>query len=198
VREAERRIQKAEEQSGEELPLVERPAGVPDSFEAHAKMLFDLQILAFQADLTRVTTFMLARELSGRAFPAIGVSEGFHSLSHHSGNQEKIADLAKVNAHLMSLFVYFLDRLQATADGDGTLFDHSILLYGSGLGNGNLHEPKRLPLVVSGGGDGQIRGGRHLRYPSGTILSNLHVNLLQKFGVPVQSVGDSTGPLSDL
>jgi hypothetical protein len=198
VREVERRIQMAEEQSERELPVVERPAGVPDTFEEHAKTLFDLQVLAFQADLTRVTTFMLARELSGRAFPAIGVSEGFHSLSHHSGNTEKIADLAKVNTYLMSLFVYFLDRLQSTADGPGTLLDHSIVLYGSGLGNGNFHEPKRLPLVVAGGGDGQIKGGRHIRYPSGTILSNLHVALLHKLGVPVQAVGDSTGPLADL
>jgi hypothetical protein len=198
VREVERRIQKAEEQSERELPVVEQPAGVPDSFEEHAKVLFDLQVLAFQADLTRVTTFMLARELSGRAFPLIGVSEGFHSLSHHSGNTQKIADLAKVNTHLMSLFVYFLDRLQSTRDGDGSLLDHSIVLYGSGLGNANLHEPKRLPLIVAGGGDGQIKGGRHVRYPSGTILSNLHVTLLNKLGVPVPSVGDSTGPLSDV
>jgi hypothetical protein len=193
VREVERRIQMAEEQSEREIPVVARPAGVPDSFEEHAKMMFDLQVLAFQADLTRVTTFMLARELSGRAFPLIGVSEGFHSLSHHSGNTQKIADLAKVNTHLMSLFVYFLERLQATSDGSGTLLDHSIALYGSGLGNGNFHEPKRLPLVLAGG---QLKGGRHIRYPSGTILSNLHVALLEKVGVPVESVGDSTGPLS--
>jgi hypothetical protein len=198
VREVERRIQMAEEQSGRELPVVDRPAGVPDTFEEHAKVMFDLQVLAFQADLTRVTTFMLARELSGRAFPLIGVSEGFHSLSHHSGNTQKISDLAKVNTHLMSLFVYFLERLQATSDGAGTLLDHSIVLYGSGLGNGNFHEPKRLPLIVAGGGDGQLQGGRHIRYPSGTILSNLHVALLHKLDVPVQAVGDSTGPLSDL
>ena len=198
VREVERRIQMAEEQSEREIPVVDRPAGVPDSFEEHAKMMFDLQVLAFQADLTRVITFMLARELSGRAFPVIGVSEGFHSLSHHSGNTQKIADLAKVNTHLMSLFVYFLERLQATSDGSGTLLDHSIVLYGSGLGNGNFHEPKRLPLVLAGGGDGQLKGGRHIRYPNGTILSNLHVALLQKVGVPVESVGDSTGPLADL
>jgi hypothetical protein len=198
VREVERRIQMAEAQSERELPAVDQPAGVPDTFEEHAKVMFDLQVLAFQADLTRVTTFMLARELSGRAFPLIGVSEGFHSLSHHSGNTQKIADLAKVNTHLMSLFVYFLERLEATSDGQGTLLDHSIVLYGSGLGNGNFHEPKRLPLVIAGGGDGQLKGGRHVRYPSGTILSNLHVALLQKLGVPVQSVGDSTGPLTDL
>ena len=198
VREVERRIQMAEEQSEREIPVVDRPAGVPDTFEEHAKVMFDLQVLAFQADLTRVTTFMLARELSGRAFPLIGVAEGFHSLSHHSGNTQKIADLAKVNTHLMSLFVYFLERLQATSDGAGTLLDHSIALYGSGLGNGNFHEPKRLPLVLAGGGDGQIRGGRHIRYPSGTILSNLHIALLQKVGVPVESVGDSSAPLTDL
>ena len=196
VREVERRIQMAEQQSEREIPVVDRPAGVPDSFEEHAKMMFDLQVLAFQADLTRVTTFMLARELSGRAFPLIGVSEGFHSLSHHSGNTQKIADLAKVNTHLMSLFVYLLERLQATSDGSGTLLDHSIVLYGGGLGNGNFHEPKRLPLVLAGGGDGELKGGRHIRYPSGTVLSNLHVALLQKVGVPVEEVGDSTGPLS--
>ncbi|MGE3507987.1 MAG: DUF1552 domain-containing protein [Vicinamibacterales bacterium] len=198
VRETERRIQKAEEQSDRELPVVEQPAGVPDTFEEHAKMMFDLQVLAFQADLTRVSTFMLARELSGRAFPKIGVSEGFHALSHHSDNAEKIQQLAKINVHLMGLFVDFLDRLHNTQDGDGSLLDHAILLYGSGLGNANLHEPKRLPLIVAGGGGGQIRGGRHVRFPSGTILSNLHVALLHKLGVPVSSVGDSTGPLADI
>lgn len=196
IRDVERRIQKAEEQSVEELPVIDQPAGVPDTFEAYAKLLFDLEVLAFRADLTRVTTFMLARELSGRAFPQIGVSEGFHSLSHNGGDAEKIADLAKINTHLMSLFVYFLEQLHSTQDGDGSLLDHSILLYGSGLGNADLHEPKRLPLVVAGGGGGQLKGGRHIRYPSGTVLSNLHVSLLNKLGVPVESVGDSTGPLS--
>jgi len=198
VRETERRIQKAEEQNNRELPVVEQPAGVPDTFEEHARMMFDLQLLAFQADLTRVSTFMLARELSGRAFPKIGVSEGFHALSHHSGNAEKVEQLAKINVHLLGLFVEYLDRLQHTQDGDGTLLDHLVLLYGSGLGNGNLHEPKRLPLIVAGGGCGEIRGGRHVRFPSGTILSNLHVTLLQKLGVPVTSVGDSTGPLAGI
>ena len=198
VRETERRIQKAEEQSDRELPIVEQPAGIPDTFEDHAKMMFDLQLLAFQADLTRVSTFLLARELSGRAFPRIGVSEGMHSLSHHSDNAEKIEQLAKVNVHLLNLFVQYLDRLQHTQDGDGTLLDHMVLLYGSGLGNGNLHEPKRLPLIVAGGGCGEIQGGRHVRFPSGTILSNLHVTLLQKLGVPVTKVGDSTGPLAGI
>ena len=198
VRETERRIQKAEEQSDRTLPTVDQPAGIPDTFEEHARVMFDLQVLAFQADLTRVTTFMLARELSGRAFPKIGVSEGFHALSHHSDNAEKIAQLAKINVHLMGLFVYFLERLQAATDGEGTLLDQTLLLYGSGLGNANLHEPKRLPLILAGGGGGTIQGGRHVRFPAGTILSNLHVTLLQKLGVPVQSVGDSTGPLSGI
>ena len=195
IRDVERRIQLAEEQSGRELPEVIQPAGVPDTFEDHAKLMFDLQVLAFQADLTRVTTFMLARELSGRAYPSIGVSEGFHALSHHGNNPEKIADQAKINAYHTSMVVYFLERLAATPDGDGSLFDSALVLFGSGMGNSNEHDPRRLPLIVAGGAGGRLSGGRHLRFPDGTPLTNLHMTLLTKLGVPVESIGDSTGHL---
>ena len=198
IRDVERRIQKAEEQSGMELPLVEQPSGVPASYDEHVKLLYDLQVLAFQADLTRVATFLLVREQTGRAFPQIGVPEGLHGLSHHGDNPDKLQALAKCNAHITSLVAYFLDRLEQTNDGQGTLLDHSLVLYGAGLGNPNVHEPKRLPIVVAGGAAGQLKGGRHIQYPSGTILSNLHVSLLHKLDVPVHQVGDSTGALSDI
>jgi hypothetical protein len=195
VREVERGIQKAEEQSARELPLVDQPAGVPDSFEAHVKLLFDLQVLAFQADLTRVITFMLARELSGRAYPELGVSEGFHALSHHGNNPEKIAAMAKINVYHSTLVSYYLERLQATRDGEGSLLDHAMVLYGSGMGNSNEHDPRELPLVIAGGGAGALKSGRHVRYPSATALPNLYVTLLNKLGVSVESVGESSGRL---
>jgi len=195
IRDVERRIQLAEEQSNRELPEVVQPAGVPDTFEQHAKLMFDLQVLAFQADLTRVTTFMLSRELSGRAYPEIGVSEGFHAISHHGNDPNKIADQAKINAYHTAMVVYFLERLQATPDADGTLLDRSLVLFGSGMGNSNEHDPRRLPLVVAGGAGGRLSGGRHLRFPEGTRLTNLHMTLLAKLGVPVESIGDSTGRL---
>jgi hypothetical protein len=196
IRDVERRIQKAEEQSARELPVVDQPAGVPPDFASHVKLMFDLQVLAFQADLTRVITFMLSRELSGRAYPEIGVSEGFHALSHHGDKPDKIADMAKINTHHMGLVTYFLERLQATRDGDGQLLDQALVLYGSGMGNSNMHEPRKLPLVLAGGAGGQLKGGRHIQYPEGTVLSNLHVTLLGMLGVPVESVGDSTGRLA--
>jgi hypothetical protein len=195
VREVERRIQKAETQSDVELPVVEQPKGVPSTFDEHVRVLFDLQVLAFRADLTRITTFMLARELSGRTHPDIGVSEGHHALSHHGEKPDKIALLAKVNAYHASLLAYFLEKLSESPDGDGSLLDHSMILYGSGMGNSNRHEPKGLPLLVAGAASGQLAGGRHIRYKEGTRLSNLHLALLSKLGVPVESVGDSTGRL---
>ena len=195
IRDIERRIQLAEEQSDREIPEVIQPAGVPATFAEHAELMFDLQVLAFQADLTRVTTFMLARELSGRAYPEIGVSEGFHAISHHGNNPEKIADQAKINAYHTAKVVYFLERLQSVPDGDGTLLDNSLVLFGSGMGNSNEHDPRQLPLVLAGGVGGRLKGGRHIRYPSGTRLTNLHMTLLAKLGVPVESIGDSTGHL---
>jgi len=195
IRDVERRIQLAEEQSEREIPEVTQPAGVPDTFAEHAELMFDLQVLAFQADLTRVTTFMLARELSGRAYPEIGVSEGFHAISHHGNNPEKIADQAKINAYHTAKVVYFLERLQSVPDGDGTLLDNILVLFGSGMGNSNEHDPRQLPLVVAGGVGGRLKGGRHIRYKSGTRLTNLHMTLLAKLGVPVEAIGDSTGHL---
>ena len=192
IRDVERRIQKATEQSERELPQFDQPAGVPPTFEGHVKLMFDLQALAYQADLTRITTFMLAKEISGRAYPEVGVSAGHHSLSHHGDNPEKIELLSRVNAYHMSMYAYFLEKLKATPDGAGSLLDHSLVLYGSGMGNPNLHEPKELPIVLAGG---QIKGGRHQRCAPGTVLSNLHVTLLSKIGVPVETIGDSTGRL---
>ena len=196
IRDVERRIQRAEEQSGRELPEVIQPAGIPDTFEEHVKVLFDLQVLAYQADLTRVTTFMLSKELSGRAYPEIGVSGGFHRLSHHGNDPGKIADMAKINAYHSSMVAYFLERLDAIQEGDSSLLDQAVILCGSGMGNSNEHEPRQLPLIVAGGGGGRLEGGRHVRYPSGTVLSDLHVSLLDKLDVPMESIGDSSGPLS--
>ena len=196
IRDVERRIQRAEEQSGRELPEVIQPAGIPETFEEHVKVLLDLQVLAYQADLTRVTTFMLARELSSRSYAEIGVPGGFHGLSHHGDDPEKIAAMAKINAYHSSMVAYFLERLDAVQDGEGSLLDQAVILFGSGMGNSNQHEPRQLPLVVAGGGGGRLQGGRHVRYTSGTVLSDLHVALLNKLDVPVESIGDSSGPLS--
>lgn len=196
IREVERGIQKAEEQSARELPLVEQPAGVPDTFEAHVKMLFDLQVLAFQADLTRVSTFMLARELSGRAYREVGVSEGFHAISHHGNNPEKITGMGKINVYHSTLVAYYLDKLRATQDGDGSLLDQSMVFFGSGMGNSNEHDPHELPLILAGGAAGALPSGRHIRYKKGSELPNLYVTMLEKLGVPENVVGASTGALS--
>ena len=201
IRDVERRVQTAEAQSERELPAVAQPEGIPSTYAEYAQLMFDLQVLAYQADITRVSTFMLAKELSQRPYPEVGVSEGHHALSHHGNSKEKIAQLAKINAFHATMFAYFLEKLAGTPDGDGSLLDHSIILYGSGHGDPNIHQPKKLPLVVVGGPD-QIKGGRHIHY-DGEQLPNLHVTLLNKFGVPVEKVGDSTGrlslePISDL
>jgi hypothetical protein len=192
IRDVEHRIQTAEAQSDRELPVVTQPGAVPDTFPEYAKLMVDLQVLAYQADLTRVSTFMMAKELSGRTYPEIGVAEGHHALSHHGDNPDKMALLAKVNAHHTSMLAYFADRLQSTPDGDGSLLDHTMILYGSCHGDPNKHDPHELPIVVFGAD--QIKGGRHVRY-SHAQLPNLHVTLLNKLGVPVENVGDSTGQL---
>jgi hypothetical protein len=194
IRDVERRVEIGETQSDRELPLISQPSGVPNDYRDYAKLMFDLQVLAYQADLTRVGTFMLCKELNGRTYPEIGVSEGHHSLSHHGDSAEKKELLARVNTYHATLFAYFLERLGGTPDGDGSLLDHSIILYGSGHGDPNLHEPKELPIVVAGGGVGQLRGGRHIRYARPS-LSNLHVTLLDKLGVPIERFGDSTDRL---
>jgi hypothetical protein len=197
IRDVERRIQRAEEQSARELPVVERPAGVPSTFEEQAKLMFDLLALAYQADLTRVGTFMMGHEVSSRAYPEIGVPDAHHPISHHQGDKEKIAKCAKVNVFHTTLFAYFLEKLRSTPDGDGSLLDHSILLYGGGMSDGNLHSHLNLPILVVGGG-GSLEGGRHIRFPKETPLTNLHVTILDKLGVRIDSLGDSTGALSQL
>ena len=195
LRDVERRIERAEEQSSRDLPELDRPAGIPAKFEEHIHLLFDLLALAFQSDLTRVSTFMIGREQSTMAYPQIGVPDPYHPLTHHQGDAEKIAKAAKINVYHSQLFSYFLEKLRSTPDGDGSLLDHSILLYGGGLGDGNMHFPNDLPIVLAGGGTGKIKGGRHLRYPSGTPLANLHLRLLEMAEVPVEKFGDSTGNL---
>ena len=192
VRDTERRIQTAEQQSQRELPVVDQPAGIPATYEEHAKLMFDLQVLAYRCDLTRVITFMMARELSGRAYPQIGVPEAHHSISHHSNDPDKLASYAAINRHHISLLAYYVDKLKATADGDGSLLDHMILLFGCGMSDGNGHTPRNLPIVVLGGA---TRGGRFLNYPGEPSVANLHLTLLDKLGTPIESLGDSSGRL---
>ena len=192
VRDVERRLARAEEQADRELPLVDRPVGIPATFEEHTKLMYDLQLLAFQTDLTRVFTFLLIREASVRAFPEIGVPEAYHPVTHHANDPEKLAKQAKVNAYTLKLFSYFLDRLQKTPDGDGSLLDHTLLLYGSGMSDSNTHVPRELPILVVGGGKTfNIRGGRHLRVPDGR-LTNLQLALLERLGLNMDKFGDST------
>jgi hypothetical protein len=196
VRDVERRIEQAERQASQELPAVVRPAGIPARFDEHIKLQFDLLALAFQTDLTRVSTFMMGREQSLMTFPEIGVPDPYHPITHHQGDPEKIAKAAKVNVYHTGFFAYFLERLRSTPDGDGSLLDHSIILYGGGLGDGNQHYPKDLPVLLAGGGAGRLKGGRHLTYPSGTPLANLYLRLMEMTGVPVEAFGDSTGNLN--
>jgi hypothetical protein len=160
--------------------------------------MFDLQVLAFQGDVTRVITFQLARETSNRTYPEIGVSDPHHPLTHHGGDEEKIAKMAKINAFHVSLFAYFLDKLKATREGDGTLLDHALLLYGSGMGNPNVHDHVNLPILVAGGAAGKHKGGRHIRYAEPTPLANLHLTLLEKVGVRLDSFADSKGKIDEL
>ena len=196
VRDIERRIQKAEEQSDRELPEVDQPAGVPATYEEHAKLMFDLMLLAYQTDLTRVSTYMLAREISGRTYPEIGVPDSHHPTSHHRNDPTLYEKIAKVNEFHIGLFGYFLEKARATPDGDGNLLDHMMLLYGAGMSDSNAHDNKGLPMVLVGGGSGALKpGGRHLVYKDKTPATNLHLTILDKMGAPVDRIADSTGPL---
>jgi hypothetical protein len=192
VRDIERRIQRAEQQN-RELPLVDQPEGIPAAFADHVKLMFDLQVLAYQCDLTRVITLMLGREISGRTFPEIGVHEAHHPTSHHNNDPVKLGNLAKINAYHSTLFSYYVNKLATTPDGDGTLLDHTMLIYGYGMADGNAHAPSNLPVLLVGGGAGTLKGGRHLRFPADTPLANLHLTLLDKLGVPIDRMGDSSG-----
>ena len=198
VRDVERRIQAAEAQSTRELPVVEQPMGIPDSFQAHARLMYDLLVLAYQCDLTRVATFMVGKEVSGRSYPEIGVPDGHHACSHHQNDPVKLAKLAKINTFHMQQFAYFLDKLRQTPDGDGSLLDHAMFVYGSGISDGNIHFHLDLPTLLVGGGAGTLKGGRHLRYKNDTALANLYVTVLDKLGVPIDRFGDATGTLDYL
>ncbi len=194
VRDVERRIQKAEEQSAEELPVVDQPPGIPDTFGEHARLMFDLQALAYRTDLTRVTTCMMGREITGRTYAEIGIPDAHHPISHHKEDPEKIEKLVKINTYHVTLFSEFLEKLRTTPDGDGSLLDHVMILYGAGMADGDTHDPENLPILLAGGGSGQLRPGRHLRY-EGEPLANLHLTLMEQMGVRMERLGHSTGKL---
>ena len=199
VREVERRIQQAEAGTIDNtLPDLDRPVGVPAAYADHARLMFDLQVLALQGDVTRVITFQLARETSNRTYPEIGVPDPHHPLTHHGNDPEKIARMAKINAFHVSLFAYFLERLKATPEGGGSLLDHSVYLYGSGMGNPNIHDHVNLPILVAGGGAGRVKGGRHIKYAEPTPLANLHLTLLERVGVRMDAFADSKGKVDEL
>src|SRR5688500_8372746 len=193
VREVERRIARAAAQTDAELPLIDRPKGIPERFDEHVSLMYELQLLAFRADLTRVVTFMLGRELNFRTYPEIGVTEGHHGLSHHQDRLDQIAKYAKVGVYQAELFRGFLEKLRATPDGDGTLLDHSLLLYGAGLSNPNTHAHTDLPLLVVGGRDSRIEGNRHIAFRGQTPMTNLLLTMLDKVGVNADTLGDSNG-----
>jgi hypothetical protein len=195
IRDAERRIQKAEEQRDIELPAFEQPQGAPAVFEDHLALMLDLQLLAFQSDLTRVITFMLGKEQSARPYPQIGVPEAHHPLSHHDNIPELVARMSRINRYHTQLFSQYLAKLRATPDGDGTLLDHVTILYGSGISNSTRHSGDNLPLLLVGGGSGRLKGGRHIVYPNKPSIANLLVTLMDKLGVPVDRHGGSTGRL---
>ncbi len=199
IREVERRIQRAEANAAANpVQDVERPLGVPDAYADHARLMFDLQLLAFQADVTRVITFQLARETSNRTYPEIGVPDPHHPLSHHGNDPKKVEKIGRINRFHVSLFAEFLKKLRDTPEGDGTLLDHSLLLYGSGMGNPNRHDHDNLPILVAGGAAGKMKGGRHIRFAKPTPLANLHLTLLDKVGVRLDSFGDSRGTVDEL
>ena len=196
VRDVERRIRKAEEQSNVELPAVNAPEGIPGSFDQYAKLMFDLQVLAFQTDLTRVGTFMYGRELTGRTYQEIGIPEAHHPLSHHQYDQNKIERLSKINTYHTTLFAYYLEKLRAVQEGDGSLLDQTLILYGGGISDSNAHSHDNLPLMLVAGKSTGIRGGRHIRYADAPWSPNLLVTIMERLGMPMDKIGVSTGPLS--
>jgi len=199
IREVERRIHNAEQRAAESpLPDLDRPVGVPADYGEHARLMFDLQTLAFRGDITRIITFQLARETSTRTYPQVGVPNPHHPTSHHGNNPEKLEKLAKINAYHISLFAEFLEKLRSTPEGDGSLLDHSLILCGSGMGNPDVHDHRNLPIMVAGGGAGRMKGGRHIKYAEPRPLSNLHLTLLDKLGVRLDSFADSDGKVQEL
>jgi hypothetical protein len=200
VREIERRLQRADAQMDQnpDLEIPEAPAGIPFVYEDHVAMMFDLLALAFEADITRVFTFMMAREISNRTYPQVNVSEGHHAVSHHANRPEKIEMNTRIQSYHVGLFAKFLAKLDATPDGDGSLLDHSMLLYGSNMSNSNAHDHYPLPNVVVGGGRGRLRGGQHIKAEDHTPATNLILSMLHKADVPIESLGDSTGTIAEL
>jgi Protein of unknown function (DUF1552) len=194
IRDVERRIQIAEAQGDKELPLVERPSGIPAGWEDHLNLMFDLMLLAYQCDLTRVITFMTGREQSGMTYPQIGVPDAHHPISHHQQEPEKVAKVARINAYHVKMFSNLLAKMHATPDGDGTLLDHMTMMYGAGIADSNAHATSDIPVVLVGGGAGNLKGGRHIRFKD-LPLANLHLTLLDQFGVPWDRIGDSTGKI---
>jgi hypothetical protein len=199
IREVERQIERAEAATSDDsVPDLDRPVGVPETFADHAKLMFDLQLLALQADITRVITFQLTRELTNRTYPEIGVPDPHHPTSHHGNDPEKLRKIARINAFHVSLFADFIQRLKTTPEGDGTLLDNTVYVYGSGMGNSSLHDHLNLPILVAGGAGVGMKGGRHIRYENGKPLANLHLTLLDKVGVELDRFGDSDGTVENL
>jgi hypothetical protein len=199
IREIERRIERAEKNQGDEgLLLPTRPAGVPFDFEEHVRLMYDLMLLAYQANITRVITFMVSREVSNRTYPQVGVADGHHAISHHQNRAEKMEKNVRIQTFNVGMFAEFVDRLKKTSDGDGSLLDNMVLLYGSNMSNSNAHDHFPLPNLVLGGAAGRMKGGRHLRYPDRTPMTNLLVSMLEKAGVKQETLGDSTGRLENL
>jgi len=199
VREIERRIQRAETSQGDEdLALPPRPSGVPFDYQEHIKIMYDLMALSYQANITRVASFMVSREVSNRTYPQVGVTDGHHAISHHQNRPENMEKNVRIQTYNVTQFKYFLDRMKNTPDGDGSLLDHSLILYGSNMSNSNAHDHFPLPNVVVGGANGMMKGGRHLRYEDHTPMANLLVTMLQRVGVHEDKLGDSTGMLTDL
>jgi hypothetical protein len=196
VREVERRVDLVDSRLDGDVDLPEAPIGIPPGFEAHLDLMFDLQVLAFKTEITRIATLMLARENSNTRFPRSGVNEGFHNASHHSNERRNMDSFARINHYHVALLANFLRKLEATPDGDGNLLDHSMILYGSSLSDGNEHNFDPLPIILAGGASGRLDSGRHLRHASHTPMSNLLLTMLHKLGVPAESIGDSTEPLN--
>ena len=196
IREIERRIQRAENQVSPELRIPEAPVGVPESFDEHVKLMFDLQVLAYKAGITRISTMMFARDLSPATYPASGIRDGFHTCSHHSNNRANMDNFSKINRYHVETLAYFLDKLKSTPDGDGSLLDHSMILYGSSMADGNQHDHYPLPVLVAGGAFGTFKGGRHIRTADRTPMSNLLLTILNTLGIQRESFGDSNGTIA--
>jgi len=195
VRDIEQRIQSTESKTAQNFELPDRPVGIPDGFEEHTKLMFDLQIMAYRADLTRVFSLIMARELSGRTYPMIGIPGQHDLISHHRDDADLMSQKARIDTYHVQMLAYFLEKMQATPDGDGTLLDHSLIMYGSGMGNGNLHRHSDMPVLLAGKLGGKFKTGYHLDYKMDTPMANLLVAILDKAGVPIEKLGDSSGPL---